>query len=258
MKINVVSLFPDFFLQIAKIGVVGRACQKKLWSLEIVNPRDFATNDYGRIDDRPYGGGAGMVMSYEPLRQSLQKLNIKKTSQLSTSSDSSKVLYLSPSGERLTQVKVERFSKLEEITLICGRYEGVDQRFIDTYVDEEVSLGDYVLSGGEPAALCFIDAVIRLLPQVLGNDDSLGQESYSDSWDGLLDYPHYTRPEEIEGQVVPEVLLRGNHQKIEQWRRHMSLQRTYQRRPDLMTSALLQEHAKLKGKDGFLCDKQDK
>jgi tRNA (guanine37-N1)-methyltransferase len=246
VKINVVSLFPDYFLELTKLGVVGRAHQRGIWDLSVTNLRDFSTNSYGSVDDRPYGGGAGMVMSYEPLRQCLDA--IRSAAQPQNAEKKIPVICLSPSGTKLSQSKVQEYAELSEFTLVCGRYEGVDQRFIDLCVDEEVSVGDFVLSGGEPAALCLIDAVVRLLPQVLGNEDSKEIESFSECWKGVLDYPHYTRPEKIEGVDegdVPAVLLQGDHKKIEQWRRQMSLQKTIEKRPDLMNEELLAEYERL-------------
>lgn len=260
LKINILSLFPEFFSEFVHVGVIGRAYRNQIWSLQVVNPRSFADNRHGQIDDRPYGGGSGMVMCYEPLHKALaschQSQADNKTQSNPISEHSfcrqdpdrndcrSKVIYLSPSGVRFTQKQAEIYAQLDEMTLLCGRYEGIDQRFIDAYVDDEVSVGDFVLSGGEPAALCIMDAVLRLLPKVLGNEYSLLQESHSAKWDGLLDYPHYTRPESIEGRVVPAVLLQGDHRKIAQWRRQMSLQRTYERRADLLDDKLLSEYTK--------------
>lgn len=244
MKFNVLSLFPEFFSAFTQIGVVGRAKEQGLWSLQLINPRSFADNKHGQIDDRPYGGGAGMVMSYEPLRKALLSCHSGFSLSEKKSTENSKIVYLSPAGDRFTQAKAKQYAQLHEITLICGRYEGVDQRFIEAYVDEEISVGDFVLSGGEPAALCVMDAVIRFLPHVLGNDHSLEDESYSEEWDGLLDYPQYTRPEEVEGHRVPNVLLKGDHQRIDRWRRLMSLQRTIDKRPDLMNDTLYAEYQK--------------
>ena len=220
LHFNVVTLFPEMFSALTEQGVTSRALNDKLYSLELLNPRQFANNKYGNVDERPYGGGPGMVMMYEPLAQSVNSFEKKGS-----------VVYLSPQGTPLTQAKVKSLSQLAAVTLICGRYEGLDQRFIDEFVDEEISIGDYVLSGGELGAMVLMDSVIRLLPGALGSQESAEQDSFSD---GLLDCPHYTRPEVIGDDSVPDVLMSGNHAKIAKWRREQQLKNTWLKRPDLL------------------------
>ena len=220
LHFNVVTLFPEMFSALTEQGVSSRALNDGLYSLELLNPRQFANNKYGNVDERPYGGGPGMVMMYEPLAQSVNSFEKKGS-----------VVYLSPQGTPLTQAKVKSLSQLAAVTLICGRYEGLDQRFIDKFVDEEISIGDYVLSGGELGAMVLMDSVIRLLPGALGSQESAEQDSFSD---GLLDCPHYTRPEVIGDDSVPDVLMSGNHAKIAKWRREQQLKNTWLKRPDLL------------------------
>lgn len=225
MHIEVVTLFPQMFDALRCGGVTGRAISRGLMQLDCINPRDYANDKHRTVDDRTYGGGPGMVMMVEPLR-----LAIRAARQHSASGV--KVAYLSPQGRRLDQVGVRELSQREGLILVAGRYEGVDERLLDTEIDEEWSIGDYVLSGGELGAMVMIDAVVRLLPGVLGHADSAEQDSFVD---GLLDCPHYTRPELIDGMAVPEVLLSGDHQAIARWRLKQSLGRTWLRRPDLLT-----------------------
>ena len=223
MKIAIISLFPENLTTTLAMGVVGRAIANKTIELTLINPREFSNNVHNTIDDRPFGGGPGMVMLAEPLYQAItsakQKLGV-----------ASKVYYLSPQGKVLNQEMAVDLSQQDSMILLCGRYEGVDERLIEKYVDAEISLGDYVLSGGELAACVVVDVVGRLLPGVLGHVESSKQDSFSD---GLLDCPHYTRPEIWQDSQVPKVLLSGNHAKIAAWRKEQALARTQKRRPDL-------------------------
>ena len=224
MRIDVITLFPDEFRQLIDLGVTGRAIREQKIVLKTWNPREFTADQHRTVDDRPYGGGPGMVMKVAPLAETLEA--VVQDSELAA-----KVALMSPQGKQLDQAAVEQLATRQRLILICGRYEGIDERFIDSLVDEEWSIGDYVLSGGELAAAVIIDAVSRLQADVLGNSCSAEQDSFSD---GLLDYPHYTRPEEIAGDRVPDVLLSGDHAAIEKWRRKQALGRTWQRRPDLL------------------------
>ncbi|HJR75003.1 MAG TPA: tRNA (guanosine(37)-N1)-methyltransferase TrmD [Luteimonas sp.] len=232
MRIDIVSLFPEFVAQIAGHGVVGRAQERGLIALQGWNPRDYAEGNYRRVDDRPFGGGPGMVMLIDPLRASL-------TAARAADPAPAKVVYLSPQGAPLTQAKVRELAAEPRLILLCGRYEGVDERLIAAEVDEEISIGDYVLSGGELAAAVVIDAVARLQDGALNDAESAAQDSFDA--DGLLDCPHYTRPVEHELGTVPEVLMSGNHAGIARWRRQQALGRTWQRRPDLLDEATLSE-----------------
>jgi tRNA (guanine37-N1)-methyltransferase len=224
MQMQVVTLFPDMVLTIAEYGVVGRAAKRGLISLECQNPRDFTVDAHRTVDDRPYGGGPGMVMMYEPSAAAIASAKEHLPA-------GSPVLYLSPQGAAFDQATAQRLAGLPGLVLLAGRYEGIDERLIESQVDEELSLGDFVLSGGEIAAMVVIDAVARLLPGVLGDAASASQDSFMD---GLLDYPHYTRPEETDGRRVPEVLLSGDHARIAKWRYQQALGRSFQRRPDLV------------------------
>ena len=228
MRFDVISLFPEMIIAAASTGVTGRAIERGIVELALHNPRDYAYDKHKTVDDRPYGGGAGMVMKYQPLHDAL--LVAKQTGK------NSKVVYLSPQGAPLSQALIAQATQLEQLILVAGRYEGIDERFIRLDCDAEWSLGDYVISGGELAALVVIDAVTRLLPNVLGDAQSAAQDSHSD---GLLDYPHYTRPERVESYDVPAVLLSGNHSAIERWRLTQSLGRTWQKRPDLLAKKIL-------------------
>jgi tRNA (guanine37-N1)-methyltransferase len=236
MRFDVISLFPEMFSAMRQ-GVTGRAIERGQVTLQLWNPRDYADDAHRTVDDRPYGGGPGMVMMVEPLRQAIQAAR--------SAVPESRVLYLSPQGRRLDQAAVREMAAEPGLVLLAGRYEGVDERLIDAFVDEEWSIGDYVLSGGELPAMVLMDAVIRLLPGVLGHADSAEQDSYVD---GLLDCPHYTRPEEIEGSAVPEMLLSGNHELIRRWRLQQALGRTWLRRPDLL------EGRRLSGEEQVLLD----
>ncbi len=224
MKCCVVSLFPEMVAQVAEHGVVGRAAKRGLLELTFENPREFADDAHRTVDDRPYGGGPGMVMKYEPSASAIRAARARLP-------DGSPVVCLSPQGQVFDQSIATRYAELPGLVLLAGRYEGIDERLIEREVDEEISLGDFVLSGGEIAAMAVIDAVTRLLPGVLGDAKSAAQDSFME---GLLDYPHYTRPEEVAGQKVPDVLLSGDHAQIARWRYKQALGRSYLRRPDLL------------------------
>ena len=224
MRFDIITLFPEMFSAIKEEGVIARAIKKSIISINEWQLRDFSENKYKNVDDKAYGGGAGMVMHVKPIRDCIKKIKEQEPE--------TKVIYLSPQGESLNQNLVEKLSSFESLTLLCGRYEGVDERVIDNDVDFEVSIGDYVISGGELAAMVLIDSVSRRLPNVLGNKDSL-----NDSFvDNLLDYPHYTRPESIDGDIVPKVLLSGNQARIDAWRIEEAKNKTKQKRPDLLSS----------------------
>ena len=224
MRIQVVTLFPEEFRPLVDLGVTGRAIREGRVRLDILNPRDFATDRHRTVDDRPYGGGPGMVMAVEPLRSTIRAAREQ-------AGGPARVALMSPQGRVLDQAGARELAGREELILVCGRYEGIDERLIELEIDEEWSIGDYVLSGGELAAAVLIDAVTRLLPGVLGHEQSAEQDSFTD---GLLDCQHYTRPETVEGKGVPPVLLSGDHGAIERWRRKQSLGRTWLRRPDLL------------------------
>lgn len=223
MKFEIITLFPEMFSAIKEEGVIAIAIKKSIISISEWQLRDFSTNKYKNIDDKPYGGGGGMVMQVKPIRDCIAKIK--------EHTPETKVIYLSPQGQQLNQSLVEKLASFNSLTLLCGRYEGVDERIIENDIDYEISIGDYVISGGELAAMVLIDSVSRRLPNVLGNQDSL-KDSFTD---GLLDYPHYTRPEIVDGQAVPEVLLGGNQAKIDAWRHKQSIEKTNQKRPDLLT-----------------------
>jgi tRNA (guanine37-N1)-methyltransferase len=229
MRIDVLTLFPDFIRDAAAVGVVGRAQQRGLLSVQGWNPRDYTHDNYRRIDERPFGGGPGMVMSNQPLRDCLAGMRAAAVEPVRT-------IYLSPQGARLTQARVRELAALPRLILLCGRYEGIDERLIAAEVDEEISIGDYVLSGGELAAAVLIDAIGRLQDGALNDAASAVQDSFEN---GLLDCPHYTRPDDFAGDTVPPVLLSGDHAAIERWRRRQSLGRTWLRRPDLLARMTL-------------------
>jgi len=224
MRFDIITLFPEMFSAIKEEGVIARAIKKSIISINEWQLRDFSENKYKNVDDKAYGGGAGMVMQVKPIRDCIKKIKEQKPE--------TKVIYLSPQGEPLNQNLVEKLSSFESLTLLCGRYEGVDERIIKNDVDLEVSIGDYVISGGELAAMVLIDSVSRRLPNVLGNKDSLNDSFVNN----LLDYPHYTRPESIDGDIVPEVLLSGNQAKIDAWRLEQAKYKTRQKRPDLLSN----------------------
>lgn len=214
MVFHVLTLFPELFSAFKKESIIGRALKSKKAKIQLVNIRDFSTDRHQKVDDSPYGGGDGMVMRCEPLFAAIE--NVKGKIQKKSKA---RVIYLSPRGKKLTQRTAERLSKYDEIVLICGRYEGIDQRVIDAHVDEEVSIGDYVLTGGELPAMVVMDGVIRLQPGVLGKEGSHEQDSFSKAFGGKKEYPHYTKPAEFRGMKVPDVLLSGNHAEIEKWRK---------------------------------------
>jgi tRNA (guanine37-N1)-methyltransferase len=229
IRFDAVTLFPEMFAAVTASGITARALQRGLWRMQAWNPRDFTTDAYRSVDDRPYGGGPGMVMLGEPLEKALDAVR---------AAGGGPVLYLSPQGRRLDHSKVVELAARKAVTLLCGRYEGVDERLLRRRVDEELSLGDFVLTGGELAAMALIDAVVRQLPGALGDDASAVEESFAD---GLLDCPHYTRPETYAGERVPEVLLSGHHDNIRRWRLKQSLGRTWLRRPELIAARRLSE-----------------
>lgn len=230
MKFDIISIFPEFFSEPLRYGIIGRAFREKIINVELINPRDFTDNARRTVDDRPYGGGPGMVMMAEPLVKAIESIP-------SSPSISKRVIYLSPQGKRFSQKDVEHFTAYNEVVLLCGRYEGIDERVIRTYVDEEWSIGDYVLSGGELPALVLLDAITRTLPGVVHTSSSIDEESFMHN--DLLDYPQYTRPPNFRGQSVPNVLLSGNHAKIQQWREMMSLLATKVKRPDILDNLAL-------------------
>jgi tRNA (guanine37-N1)-methyltransferase len=232
VRIEVVTLFPELIRDCCRYGIPRIAQEKGLLEIGAWNPRDYARDRHRTVDDRPYGGGPGMVMQYRPVAEAIAAARER---------GDGPVIYLNPQGRRLDQAAVREFARKPHLILLAGRYEGIDERLIERQVDEEWSVGDYVLSGGEPAALVWIDAVARLLPGALGDETSALRDSFMD---GLLDYPHYTRPEEIDGQRVPAVLTGGNHAQIERWRVKQSLGRTWKRRPDLLERLGLNEEQK--------------
>jgi len=237
MKIAVITLFPALVEEFTRHGILSRGIDRGLLSVSTYNPRDYTEDMHRTVDDRPYGGGPGMVMKVSPLKAAIEDA-------VADAGETAKplVVFLSPQGEKFTQPRAREWSATDRpLVLIAGRYEGVDERLIERYVDCEISIGDYVLSGGEIAAMAVVDAVARLLPGVAGNEESVKADSFGE--DGLLDHPHYTRPETLEGEQVPDVLTSGDHLRIRQWRRRQALQRTARRRPDLLNKAV---------KEGFL------
>lgn len=238
MKIKVITLFPEEFTPLVSLGVTGRGISSGKVDLQLLNPRDYAEDRHRTVDDRPYGGGPGMVMAVEPL---LSTIRAAKDSSVKDGTKRPKASLLSPQGRLLDQDALRELAQREELILVCGRYEGIDERLIELEIDEEWSIGDYVLSGGELAAAVLIDAVVRLLPGVLGDEQSAQQDSFMD---GLLDCQHYTRPEEIEGLTVPPVLLSGDHGAIARWRKKQSLGRTWLRRPELLEKLSLDTNSK--------------
>lgn len=230
MRFDVITLFPELFAAQLTTGITRRAFDSGQVEVKFHNPRDYAQGNYRRVDDRPFGGGPGMVMMAEPLSQCLSAVRLQRN-------DAAAVILFSPVGQALNHTKVASFANGAGAILVCGRYEGIDQRFIDTFVTEEISLGDFVLSGGEIAAMALLDAVARLQPGVLNDENSSVQDSFNPALDGLLDCPHYTRPENWDGKVVPEVLSSGHHLRIERWRRDQQLTLTARLRPDLLEQA---------------------
>jgi tRNA (guanine37-N1)-methyltransferase len=247
MRLGVISLFPEMFDAVTEYGVTGRAVSQGILNLSCWNPRDFTHDKHRTVDDRPYGGGPGMVMKVAPLNEAIDAAK-------QALGQDTKVIYLSPQGKQLDQQALNRMANRGKMILVAGRYEGIDERLIEKQIDEEWSIGDYVLSGGELAAMVLIDGVARLLPGVLGDENSAEQDSFMD---GLLDCPHYTRPETLFDQSVPEVLLGGDHEAIRKWRLKQSLGRTWLRRPDLLArntltdeqQALLEEFIAESGQD---------
>ena len=240
MRFDVITLFPELFAPFLSVGITRRAFESRQVDVQCTNPRDFATGNYRRVDDRPFGGGPGMVMMAQPLELALAHIRTQR-------SDSAPVVLFSPIGKPLNHAAVQRWSNSSGAILLCGRYEGVDQRFIDAQVDEQISLGDFVLSGGEIPAIALLDAVARLQPGVLSDADSHHMDSFNPSLDGLLDCPHFTRPEEWAGVSVPEVLMSGHHGHIERWRRDQRLVLTAKHRPDLL--AIARQAGLLRAKD---------
>lgn len=220
LNVTVLTIFPEVFPGFLGYSLTGKALEKGLWSLNVINIRDYAFDKHGSVDDTPCGGGAGMIMRPDVLGEAIEH-NHKK----------GKIIYMSPKGKPLTQKKVHEMSKEENLTILCGRFEGIDERIIEEYEVEELSIGDYVLTGGEQAAMIVLDAVVRLLDGVLGNADSIANESFENS---LLEYPQYTRPIEWKGHKVPEILLSGHHENIAKWQKEQSLKITKERRPDLL------------------------
>ena len=251
MQFDVLTLFPEMF-NILNESIIGRAKEKGLINVNLINIRDFSKNKHKKVDDTPYGGGAGMVIQPDVVKDVMNVTNLKKIENTENveKSTRTRVIYMSPQGKKLDQQKVEELSKQEHLILLCGHYEGIDQRVLDSIVDEEISIGDYVLTGGELPAMVLIDSVSRYVEGVL-KDGSTTEESFSQ---GLLEYPQYTRPEVFEGQQVPEVLRSGNHQMIDKWRREQSLKRTLEKRPDLLEKVdLSDEDKKILEKIGMTC-----
>ncbi len=245
MRIDVITLFPELVNSVVEHGVVSRAAKQGLLKLSCWNPRDYTTDRHRTVDDRPYGGGPGMLMKVEPLLACIEAVRQQ--------SPGAKLVYLSPQGRLLKQADMNRATQ-QDLILLCGRYEGIDERIIEQQVDEEWSIGDYVLSGGELAAMVCIDAITRQIPGALGHSDSAQQDSFSD---GLLDCPHYTRPEQIGGMKVPAVLLEGHHQKIQDWRDKQALGKTWRQRPDLLQQKELDERQKALLKEFIAESEQD-
>lgn len=250
MRFDIITLFPELFLPLLTSGVTRRAYESGLVEVKLWNPRDFADGNYRRVDDRPFGGGPGMVMMAEPLTLCLESARVDRAA--CDRPQASTVLF-SPIGQPLNHDSVERWSASEGAVLICGRYEGLDQRFIETYIDHQISLGDFVLSGGEIAAMALLDAVARLQPGVLNDEGSHQMDSFNPALDGLLDCPHYTRPDTWRGQPTPPILMSGNHANIERWRRQERLALTQRRRPELVQKARIAGHLS-ESDEAFLAD----
>lgn len=235
MWFGIITLFPEMFVALTEYGVTGRAFRDTKAQLKLWNPRDYTEDKHRTVDDRPFGGGPGMLMKVEPLAKAIAAAK-EESITVGTTDLPAKVVYLSPQGRPLNQQGVEQLAGNRKLILVAGRYEGIDERLIDSVIDEQWSLGDFVLSGGELPAMCFVDAILRLQPGVLGHKDSAAQDSFSS---GLLDYPHYTRPEVLDGRAVPAVLLSGDHKAIALWRQQQALGRTWQYRPDLLNEGQL-------------------
>lgn len=225
MNFKVLTLFPEMFDNFLKASVIGKAIENNLINVELVNVRDFSENKHKSVDDTSYGGGPGMVMTPQPLQAAIE-FSMK---------NNSKIIFLSPKGQKLTQKKVNSLALEEDLILLCGHYEGIDQRIIDKYVDEEISIGDYVLTGGELGAMVLIDSIGRLVKDVIGDENSFKEDSH---YNGLLDYPHYTKPQTFDEMKVPDVLISGNHKKINEWRENQSILQTYKKRPDMIKKIL--------------------
>ena len=223
-KANILTLYPDIYPGYLGYSLLGKALEKKIWELNIYNLRDFGEGKHKAVDDKPFGGGAGMIIKPDILGDAIAETLIKNH-------DQQKLVYLSPKGKPFKQVDAEKFSQSNGVSILCGHFEGIDQRVIDIYEVEEISMGDYVLTGGEVASFAFLDAIIRLLPGVLGNEISIKDESFSDN---LLEYPQYTKPQEYKNIKVPDVLLSGNHEEIEKWRKEKSIEITKKNRPDML------------------------
>lgn len=233
MRIRIITLFPEMVLNLAQFGVIGRALEGGLVELDTLNPRDYSTDPHGRVDDRPYGGGPGMVMQYKPLQKAIH--------QARDNDPDSHVVCLSAQGRLFEQKDVARLRAYSSLVLVAGRYEGIDERLVEAETDEELSVGDFVVSGGELPAMLLVDALVRHVPGALGHEESARQDSFVD---GMLDCPHYTRPGSIDGREVPEVLLHGDHQAIKRWREKQALGRTWERRPDMFAKLDLSEEQK--------------
>ncbi|MBU6339669.1 MAG: tRNA (guanosine(37)-N1)-methyltransferase TrmD [Rickettsiales bacterium] len=232
INFKILTIFPELFPGPLAASITGAALQKKLWQIEAINIRNFAKDERGTVDDTPYGGGAGMVLKADVIFDAIE--NSIAQDDVDVREKKPKIIYLSPRGKTFTQKKAEELAKEKEIILLCGRYEGVDQRVLDEFEIEEISIGDYVLSGGEIAAYVLIDAILRNVPNVLGADESLSEESFSGEFENLLEYPHYTKPQEWRGRKVPEVLTQGHHKKIKEWRKEQAIAITKKNRPDLL------------------------
>lgn len=231
MKIDVLTLFPEFFSTLCEWSIIGRALEKKIVEIDSTNIRDFSKNKHKKVDDYPYGGGTGMVMGPEPIYDAINTVKSPK----------SRIIYLSPQGRKFDQELAKELAREDHLVLLCGHYEGIDNRIIEHYIDEEISIGDFVLTGGEIPAMVIIDAVVRLLPGVLRSEESYMEESH---YHGLLEYPQYTRPREFMGHQVPDILLSGHHEKIDAWRKAQSLQSTFEKRPDLLDGIQLTKEEK--------------
>ncbi|SHH27916.1 tRNA (guanine37-N1)-methyltransferase [Caloranaerobacter azorensis DSM 13643] len=231
MKIDILTLFPTMLEEVFSYSIIGRAIKDKLVELNYINIRDFSEDKHKRVDDYPFGGGPGMVMKPEPIYKAIE--SVRKTN--------SRVIYLTPKGRVYNQSLAKELSKEQHLILLCGHYEGIDNRIVENYIDDEISIGDYVLTGGEISAMVVVDSVVRLIPGVLSSEESFKEESH---YNGLLEYPQYTRPRVFRGYEVPDVLLSGNHKKIEEWRLYQSLKLTYMRRPDLIDKLELNEKQK--------------
>ena len=232
LRVDIITIFPDYFSEVFDYGIIRRACVAGLVSIQPHDLRSWTSDKHHVVDDRPFGGGDGMVLKPEPIFAAVESLaGARRRENIAATK---RVVLLSPQGKRLTQSIASDFAKSEQLILICGRYEGVDERVADALVTDEISIGDYVLSGGEPAALVVVDATVRLIPGALGSETSVTTESFSEASNGSLDYPHYTRPPEFEGMRVPEVLLTGHHGEIARWRRDAAEEKTKRNRPDLL------------------------